>query len=154
MSEAAKRKIRNFVLQPLLQVRLGLQVILLSLLFGVAVTATVYYSVQDFYGLVLDLTDLRDELTPELSRYAVLAVWRVALVAVVYVLAVLVVSVVSTHRLVGPTYAFRRHIQGLLEGRSGVRTTLREADAFQEVADDLNRLSAHLEAQRKNGPGA
>jgi signal transduction histidine kinase len=67
-----------------------------------------------------------------------------------YVLTNMGVTIIFTHKLVGPTVAFRRHIRMLTEGRYDYRTTLRKGDAFQEVADDLNHLSAHLSGKSKS----
>ncbi len=146
---AQKRKLSNFLLQPLLQVRLGLYAILLSLLFGFGVFAIIYVNFYKFYDLVLELTDLRAEVTEILNTYIHgVVVWMI-LALVVYFLVTVAVSIFFTHRLVGPTYAFRRHIKDLSRGQYKSRVILRKGDAFQEVADDLNELAVKLEQQRQ-----
>jgi hypothetical protein len=62
----------------------------------------------------------------------------------------MIVAVIFTHKLIGPTIAFRRHIRMIAEGKFQYRTKLRKGDAFQEVASDLNKLSEFFE--RKNKP--
>lgn len=148
---AHKRKLSNFLLQPLLQIRLGLYAILLSLAFCVAISTTFYVNLYRFYDLVLELTDLRDEVSEILQSYIQgLAFWMV-IILLVYLLLTIAVSIFFTHKLVGPTYAFRRHIKELARGNYQSRIVLRKHDAFQEVADELNELAASLEAQRRRG---
>ena len=56
-----ERKIKNYLLQPLWQIRLGLYSIGLSLVFSAVMGALVYRNFYRFYQLVIELTDLRDD---------------------------------------------------------------------------------------------
>ena len=144
-----KRKLSNFMLQPLLQIRLGLYSILLSLAFCLALVAIFYINFYKFYDLVLELTDLREEVTDILQSYVRGLIGWVAVGTTVYFFITVAVSIFFTHRLVGPTYAFRRHIRELKNGNYGSRVVLRKGDAFQEVAEDLNDLAVTLEQVRR-----
>ena len=141
----AKRRMRNFMLQPLLQVKIGLYSIVLSLLFSIALALIVYYNFAGLVNSIVLLTDAEDEVRELFMDY-----WRgtqlwVYLSFLIYLGATVALSVLYTHRLVGPTIAFRRHIRSLAEGRYNARTYLRKGDAFAEVADELNRLSEIME---------
>ncbi|WP_141734537.1 hypothetical protein [Oligoflexus tunisiensis] len=144
-----KRKLSNFMLQPLLQIRLGLYSILLSLAFCLALVAIFYVNFNKFYDLVLELTDLREEVTDILKSYVRGLIGWVAIGTTIYFFITVAVSIFFTHRLVGPTYAFRRHIRELKNGNYGSRVVLRKGDAFQEVAEDLNDLAVTLEQVRR-----
>jgi signal transduction histidine kinase len=144
-----KRKLSNFMLQPLLQIRLGLYNIFLSLAFCLALVAIFYVNFNKFYDLVLELTDLREEVTDILRSYMQGLVGWVAIGTTIYFLITVAVSIFFTHRLVGPTYAFRRHIRELKNGNYGSRVVLRKGDAFQEVAEDLNDLAVTLDQVRR-----
>lgn len=144
-----KRKLKNFLLQPLLQVKLGLYSIIMAVVFSVVFSSVLIISFQRLFDLILDLTDLRDEVVEIINGYLVdIGGWLV-LIIVVYLLLNIFMSVLFTHRLVGPTIAFRRHIKALSEGRFNSRITLRKQDAFAEVAEDLNNLAAVLEKKAK-----
>ena len=67
-----------------------------------------------------------------------------------YILCTVGVSMLFTHRLVGPTVAFRKHLIAIESGDFCHRTVLRKNDAFQEVAVQLNDLSAMLETKDKD----
>lgn len=146
---ASKRKFSNFLLQPLLQVRLGLYSIILSVLFGLGVFTIIYVNFYKFYDLVLELTDLREEVTEILNTYIQGVVLWLLLALFVYFIITVGVSIFFTHKLIGPTYAFRRHIREMTKGNYKTRVNLRKGDAFHEVADDLNELAVRLENSSK-----
>jgi hypothetical protein len=144
----AKRRVRNFVLQPLLQVKVGLYFILVSLLFATALALIIYYNFGGLVNSIVLLTDAEEEV-----RELFLDYWKgtqlwIYFSFAVYLLASIGLSVFYTHRMVGPTFAFRRHIRSIAEGRYHVRTHLRKGDAFSEVADELNHLSEVMERTR------
>lgn len=145
-----QRQAKNYLLQPQVQVKLGLYNVLLSAVFGGAVFLLLRGHQERVQGL-LDL--LVASVPPEIqarldTQFQSFAVW-LALVVLVFVVASVLVSVVFTHRMVGPTYAFRRQLSELTAGNYAARVHLRRDDAFVEVADDLNRLAAALQAAER-----
>lgn len=140
-----KRRLRNFMLQPLLQVKIGLYSILLSVFFAIALGAIVYYNFAGLISSIVLLTDAEAEVKDLFMQY-----WKdtqlwIFLCFAIYLLATVSISVLYTHKLIGPTIAFRRHIRSISEGRYNARTYLRKGDAFSEVADELNHLSEVME---------
>ena len=149
----ASRSFRNYALQPLLQIKLGLYSILLSLGFALAVCAILYFNLGKFSDIILQLTGVEDEVKDLLTQYIAPAKIQVIAVVVIYILINIAVTVLYTHKLIGPTIAFRRHIRMIADGKLQYRTVLRKGDAFAELADDLNKLSAFLELKSKSGQG-
>lgn len=144
----AKRKFRNFLLQPLLQVKLGLYSVLLAVGFATIIGGVFYYEFKGLYEIALKFTDLPEEFQELFfSHMQESANWIVACL-LFYVVLTLFVSILYTHRLVGPTIAFRRHINALMAGQYESRIILRKHDAFLEVAEDLNRLAEKLQERK------
>ena len=143
----AKRSIKNYFLQPLLQVKLGAYCILLSIVFATSVGAILYANFHELIESIVLMTDLEDDVKDLFKDYWKSTQLWVYLVFFLYLSLTILVSVFYTHRLVGPTVAFRRHLRSLAEGRYNARTYLRQGDAFREVADELNHLSETLEKQ-------
>jgi hypothetical protein len=144
-----KRRARNFMLQPLLQVRIGLYSIILSVLFAVALGAILYFNFASLINSIVLMTDAEDEVREIFMSY-----WKgtqlwVYLTFLIYLVATIAMSVLYTHKLVGPTIAFRRHIRSIADGKFNARTYLRKGDAFLEVADELNRLSEVMEKKSR-----
>lgn len=148
-----KRKLSNYLLQPLVQVKLGLYAVVLAFSFCLSLVWLVYLNLYSFYDLVLELTDLRDEMAPLLEAHLQDAIILIIGSALIYFLLTLAVSIFFTHRLVGPTYAFRRHIKELSKGNFSSRICLRKSDAFSEVAEDLNKLASDLETRQQRQGG-
>lgn len=147
----AKRKAKNFLLQPLLQVKIGLYAIILSILFSIAMFAILWSNFSGLINSIVLMTDAEDEVREIFMQY-----WKgtqlwLYLTVAIYLIATVGMSVLYTHKLVGPTIAFRRHIRSIAEGRYNARTYLRKGDAFAEVADELNRLSEMMERSRGGG---
>ena len=151
-----KRRLRNILLQPLVQVKLGMYSICLAFLFSIVIMTLLYMNFYRFYDMVLELTDLREEVSMLLQGYIMDATGWLLTTVIVYLIMNIAISVYYTHRLVGPTYAFRRHIDLLRNGDFDSRVQLRKGDAFEEVANDLNDLASQLDTnngqiQKKSG---
>ena len=144
------RRLRNFLLMPRIQIRLGAYMVALALAFMVALVGSVYIRMGEIMALIVQLTDVEDEVKGLLISYVNGMAWWMALAIMVYIASNLCLSILYTHKMVGPTYAFRRHIRSLEKGEFHVKTRLRKSDAFEELAGDLNDLSDALEA--KYGP--
>jgi len=143
--ERPRRK--QVLLQPLLQTKLGLYSMLLSLAFSAAVLGVLHAQWTRFRAWLEMTTKVDAQAGLELaSQSSGTVVWLAVLILIFFV-GNIMISVLATHRLVGPTIAFRRHIESLIAGDYSARTELRNNDAFAEVADDLNKLSATLAAR-------
>jgi hypothetical protein len=147
MEKTSRRKLRNLLLQPLLQIKLGLYSIALAVFFSFLVTGLLYLNLFRFYTLVVELTDLGDEVNGILKDYLTQSSYWILLCGFIYLVLNIGVSIIYTHKLVGPTYAFRRHIQNLKNGNFDSRIHLRRGDAFTEVADELNDLALHMKTR-------
>ncbi len=143
-----KRNIRNLLLQPTLQMRIGLVSILVAVTFCVLILGLIFTNLQHFYNLVLDLTGLEQEVSKILGDYIQSLAWAIFGLVTLYLAASVYLSIYYTHRLVGPTIAFRRHIRSLIDGNMESRVNLRKNDAFTEVADDLNELAEVLQKKQ------
>lgn len=151
---SSKRKLRNYLLDPNLQIVIGLMSVITSLIFALLISAMVYLNLNGFYDLVLELTDLEVEIRSALEDYtSSLAVWVISAV-IVYVVFNVALNIYFTHRLIGPTYAFRRHVRALIEGNYQSKVSLRKNDAFVGLADDLNELAEKMNNQTSGGGGS
>lgn len=135
------RRMRNLLLMPAFQIRMGVYAIALGGGFAAGATYLFYKKFEKTYRVILELTDAKDEVSQIIARDFHAVAWQLGALLLLYVLANVAISVTVTHRMVGPTYAFRRHIRHLMRGNLTSRVRLREKDAFREVANDLNELA-------------
>jgi len=143
-----QRRIRNLLLKPKLQLTIGFYSVALSLIVAAALAAVFYITFSRVFDLILELSDMRDDVLSLLWEQLLSASTAVAILLFIYVVTNIAIAIVMTHRLIGPTIAFRRHISCLRAGQFESRIILRQADAFLEVAKDLNELAADLEQKK------
>ena len=144
-----RRKARNFLLKPGIQLRLPLYILLLSFTFALlAVLFGNLYFEQTYVTLLQSTTQseyVQRVLARQTQEFRLLAM----LLLSGYVLLMIVVTVVYTHRLIGPVIPMLRHVKALQEGRYSHRINLRRHDAFMELAEELNRLAETLQDSRR-----
>jgi hypothetical protein len=135
------------LLAPTTQLRLPVCLLLISALFAAAFVANGYVAYADLYSLAMAQVPYAFHETIEEQTDAFLVVS--ALIAVGWAAAILVFALAYTHRLVGPTIAFRRYLAALRNGDYSGRLALRGDDAtFREITRSLNELAAKLEHDR------
>lgn len=145
--QKTNRSVKNYALQPYLQVKLGLYSVVLSLIFSAVIAGILYFHLGKLSEIILELTGVPDEVRDLLHQYVNPAIYQIGATIAVYVVVNIAITILFTHRLIGPTIAFRRHIKMISEGKYQHRTILRKGDSFMELADDLNRLSSQLSSQ-------
>ncbi len=136
---------RKILLKPFLQLQFGLYSVLPFSVALVYILYTLWIRVR----YILLETGVDQDALLHVREQGLEASLNVFLALVFFTFCNMLVSTVLTFRLVGPTIAFRRHLRALIAGDYNVRTKLRRNDAFREVARDLNKLSAVLEARDK-----
>ncbi len=145
-----KRKMMNYLLQPYLQSKIGVFSNGLALLFTASVIAILYFHLRDLVEEVVLLTDAREEVYKLFEReLRGVKIWLL-FGSILFLLSNVIMSIYQTHRFIGPTVAFRRHIRDLANGDYSRRVTIRNGDAFNEVAYELNRLAHILEQKTKD----
>ena len=139
-----QRKIKNFLLQPLIQIKLGLYSILLAIFFSATTLAVLYLNLVDFATIIFALTDSESEIRELFTEYVSQTKWWILVLVLFFLVTNITVSVTYTHRLVGPTVAFRNQIEKIRNGDFSQAIHLRKGDAFGEVADEINKLTQQL----------
>lgn len=143
----SKRKISGYLIQPLVQTKIGIYCILLSLLLVLSIAWIIYSHFAELVQSVLVLTDAPEEVGRIFADYWSSTQGWIYLVLFVYMILTIWVSLWYTHRFLGPTIAFRKHLQELASGNFEHRTILRKGDAMVELARSLNRFSEMLKSE-------
>lgn len=148
------RKMKNFLLMPNIQIKLGAYMIVLAILLLVSLGSIVYIKMGEIVSLIVQLTDVEDEVEEVLLSYVQDMSWWILLAISIYIAINLTLSVWYTHKMIGPTYAFRRHVKSLAKGEFFAKTILRKGDVFEELAQDLNELSDTLAGKKDSSEPA
>ena len=139
-----QRRLRNYLLQPLLQIKLGLYSILLALCFSSVIISSVYINMKDFADIIVALTEHESEIRELFFEYANLSQWWIGFFVFGFLLSNIIISVTYTHKLVGPTIAFRNQLERLRSGDFSQKVSIRKGDAFIEIANEINLLTDTL----------
>jgi hypothetical protein len=143
-----QRKVKNFLLQPLLQLQLAIYTVSLTIVFSAILIAVTYFSFRQTYELILDVTNLPQDVADLVNEYIANSAGWLAGAILLYLVINILITIFLTHRMIGPTIAFRRHIRALMDGNYSSRINLRKGDAFVEVAEDLNSLAEQMEKKK------
>jgi uncharacterized membrane protein len=139
------RKARNLLLKPILQLKLALYVLLLSLGFVlITVLFGKMYFEQTYITLIENTTQaeyVQAVITQQIHSFKSMSLLLLGVYAVLMVL----LAMVYTHRMIGPTLPIMRHVKALQDGFYSHRVKLRHYDCLQELADELNALAETLE---------
>ncbi len=142
----------NMLLDPALQLKLPLVLLIVTLVYAAFQIGHSYYAFHELFDDVFVEAGkpqfLKDLIREQTRTYIVLS----AEIAVGYLLLVAVLSATYVHRMIGPIVAFRRHIEALKNGDYHSRVRLRKGDAFWEMLNDLNELAQRLEREGKREP--
>ena len=127
-----KRKIRNFLINKNLQLRLTLKIVvpafLLSVLSGVLVFAIVWPLVTDVVS------------TGTITFLQTLAIIGLCLGSIGIICLIAAWGIIVTHRIAGPIYRVEQNLKRIVQGENIEPIHLRCGDEFQELVNLLNQL--------------
>jgi methyl-accepting chemotaxis protein len=146
-SRISRRKTINLLLQPNLQLKLPLYVLLLTLMFALLLWAVLCQGFEGFYEFLMLQSNVGEQIGPIIKYQTNAVIMVLSVMTIAYVILIIGLSVVYLHRLVGSTIAFSRHVRALRNGEYSSRIKLRKNDAFWELAQDMNDLAASLECK-------
>ena len=103
-------------------------------------------TIFDLYDKVIAMQPLSQAELETNRNYllALLFVIQFAFLGIVFV-----VSIFLSHKIAGPMYKLKNHLQGLREGAEIKPVFFRDGDNFHEIAEEVNLLMDHLSSQRE-----
>ena len=140
-----RRKARNILLRPTLQMKLPLYTLLLSFTFGLLALLLFYIYFEQLYVMMLENTTQGSYLRTAVSMQTSNFLEAASMLLIGYILLIVAVTTIYTHRIIGPTVALKRHIRALKDGLYTHRVHLRKHDELKDMAADLNELAEILE---------
>ncbi len=144
MARDSRRRLRNYLFRPRLQLRYALMFFFLASI-GAGVAQLVSYRVLE--RILSEAGASAAALAPVIDVTIRAELLRVVWILPILGIATAVFTVVVLHIFVGPLVPISRHIRRLTEGDYDMHSQLRAEDEFVEVVDDLNKLSETLKAR-------
>jgi len=127
-----KRKIRNYLINQRLQLRLSIKFLILAVMFciiiGILVYHTIWPTVSGFVPLAL-IGQLKQEIF-----------FRIFCFSIPLLVVIIACCIIFTHKIAGPVYNMERKLDLLIEGKEPELIKLRDGDELQELANKINGL--------------
>lgn len=137
---AYKRTI--FVINPKFQYKFSLFICSIVLIGSLIYPVTIF----DLYNKIIAMQPL-NQADLEANRnylFVLLSVIQLAFMGIVFV-----VSIFLSHKIAGPMYKLKNHLQSIREGGEVKPIFFRNGDNFHEIAEEVNLLMDHLSSQRE-----
>lgn len=133
--------VRSMLVEPYLQVKLGLMFILVNLFFSVLIFGVMIWFVSDVFGAMSTYFELTGQDAGLVTQKLRMPLMIIGLLVLFFVATTLRVAVSYTHKIYGPLISINRFLDEVLEGKKPHRLKLREGDQLQDLASKLNLLA-------------
>jgi methyl-accepting chemotaxis protein len=140
-----KRRIKNYLLSPELQMRYGLYFLLFGFISAFFLQWFVYDKVKSQLVAFYALPDSDKLILEWIDPSVVLVDSQAIIFFIAFPIVCFVFAIFITHRIVGPVVALKRQIEKLQQGKFSSRVKLRKNDELFELAEALNELTANLQ---------
>ncbi len=122
----------------------------IAIVTSVLIGGLVYFSLKESYSVLLK-AGIADQ--PEIQ--ALIIHWKsfltryLLMILALLVIFLTVLGILITHKMVGPIWVLKRHLQKVSEGSYGNIMSLRKGDEFQDVKDEFNKMIVSLQQKEK-----
>lgn len=150
----AKRNLKSTLIEPFKQIKFGVYVIGLSILFVIFTAIMFLYAFYQQYQHLMgifNITDMKTQMELVTNDIFYANVIRISLVFVFFIVVMFIYVFRMTHRYYGPLVSIERFVDEISAGQYAKRVKIRQGDELQRLCDKLNDMAASLE--RRHGSG-
>jgi hypothetical protein len=144
MSRTKRRSLKAYLVEPFKQIRFGLHVVGVSVVFVVVFAWLVLSAFREQYQQVIDIFQVAE--TGDLINNEVF-IRNGTLIGsslIIFTAVMMFVVIRRTHKMYGPMVSIMRFVGELQRGNFAVRIHIREKDDFQALVHKLNALAETL----------
>lgn len=131
---------RSIIVEPYLQVKLGMFILLLNFIFAGVIGGVFYYYLMDIYGalnMYFNLAEADSVVTwGKLSTPLIICGSLVFL----FMATTLYITVKYTHKIYGPLVSIHKFLDQALAGEKPDPLKLRASDQLNDLAEKINKL--------------
>jgi len=141
-----KNRRRKILIDKAVQLRYTLLLLALIIVYSSSLGYSFYTNYKTGTKLLLANLEDNPKLKEKLEKNDRMQGITIIVGMVINALVITYIGIFSTHKIAGPIYRFRKHIQSMKEGDLSIRTKLRKNDLLNDIADDLNQTSEKMKA--------
>ncbi len=147
-----RRGAKSWFVEPYRQVKLGLMVVVINVLFSCLIFGVFGYYLWDVYATVAEYFNLSEsQAQTAFHKFAMPAIVGGGLI-IAFVITTILVSVKYTHQIYGPLVSIHRFLDQIIVGQRPDALQLRESDQLKELAEKLNQIAERLGAGNRQAP--
>lgn len=132
--------VKSMLVEPYIQVKLGLMFIIVNLIFSVLISAVVAWYVSDVFSALNTYFQLTGQESNIAMTKLQVPLTIIGILVLGFVGTTFYVAVNYTHKIYGPMVSINRFLDDILEGKRPRLLALREGDQLQDLATKLNQL--------------
>ena len=133
--------VKSMLVEPYIQVRLGLVFVVVNLLFSVMIFTVMGWYVYDVWTALTTYFNLSGQESSLALQKLQVPLAIITFLVVGFVGTTFYVAVHYTHKIYGPMVSINRFLDELLEGKRPKTLTLRDGDQLQDLVMKLNQLA-------------
>ncbi len=148
LAEAPRRRVRNYLLDTSLQLRLASHLIAVATVLSIGLGWLLWSAWRETSRVVaLGVPEVADALAPALAAADRGRIAAVAIALAAVLVCLLGASLVVTHRIAGPAFAIGRTCRDVAAGRLVAPRRLRSRDLLQDLAGEVAVMVEALRAR-------
>ncbi len=135
-----KRKLVNFLIDPLFQFRFASQILGILCVFSLVFGGFAYLLIRLLYG-TFDMVEVDQSFVSLVNEQVFQIVTGMIVTAIAFFAITIAFVIIETHKIVGAKYAIMKYFREyLFKGNYGMCLRLRRRDYFQDLAEVLNKF--------------
>ena len=142
------RNMKTLLIEPFKQIKLGIYVLLVSLVFTAAFSALFLYASFQYYQHVMEIFEVVDpKFKWDVVNNSVFQslIWKLGVLLVTFISTLFLIVFRSTHKFYGPLVGIERFVEGITKGEYRRRVVIRKGDELGRLAQVLNEMAQKLE---------
>ena len=141
----SKRKIRNYLIRPISQLKISGSVAALIVTIVVALSLFNYFKYTNITRVLSNFYNLNEEMREILLGIRMQHLMTDIISTLAISLLIILVWIKMTHRIYGASFAIKKFVCQMIEGKYESKIILRKKDEFKDIANVLNELGSVLQ---------
>lgn len=143
-----RQGVGSVLVEPYLQIKLGLFLMVLNLVFAGVIGGLIYYYVMDMYqamSFYFKLDEAENLMTWNKFSWPLIVC---SVVVVTFIVATFIIIIRYTHKIYGPLVSINSFLDKALAGENPKPLQVRQSDYLGDLAEKINQLYAHTDPQK------
>ena len=145
-----KNRRRRILINKALQLKYTYFILFLIILYSACLGFAMYNNARISSKVVTEYVQENQKLTQKLATIDKTVLITIIAAMILNAIVITYTGIFSTHKVAGPIYRFKKHLENIRTGNFALHTKLRKNDLLLDIAEDLNTTSDFLKNSTEN----